>query len=115
MITTTTHTTYRAATHDQAVIRALNSITSKQADTIACIARASGQEWDVQAVDDYDGYRFVLIEDGRHGDEQKSFFVAGTAQCLELFKGEDDSLALIGTFSDMKALEACLAGLLGPQ
>lgn len=115
MTTTSTHTTYRAATHDQATVRALNGITSKQADTIASIARASGQEWDVQTVDDYDGYRFILLETVGHGDEQKSFFVAGTAQRLELFASKDESLALIGTFTDIKALEACLAGLVQPQ
>ena len=108
-----TYPAYDVFTHEQALVPALNGITSKQADTVAAIARASGQEWDVQAADDYDGYRFVLIETAGHGDEQKSFFVAGTAQRLELFESKDERLALIGAFSDMKTLEACLSRLLG--
>ncbi|RYE97255.1 MAG: hypothetical protein EOO77_39375 [Oxalobacteraceae bacterium] len=102
-------------THDLALIPALNSITSHQMDTVADIARASGQEWAVQAGDDYDGYRFILLESVGHDDEQKNFFVAGTAQRLELFEGKEESLALIGTFTDMKALQARLAGLLDRQ
>ncbi len=110
-----TYSAHDFLTHDLALVPALTSITSQQLDTVADIARASGQEWDVQAGDDYDGYRFILLETVGHGDEQKSFFVAGTAQRHELFESKDESLALIGTFSDMRALEACLAGLLGPQ
>lgn len=100
-------------THELTLLPALTSITSQQMDTVADIARASGQEWDVQAVDDYDGYRFILLETVGQGDEQKSFFVAGTAQRLELFESKDESLALIGAFSDMKTLKTCLSGLLG--
>ena len=102
-------------THEQALVPALNGITSKQTETVAAIARASEQDWNVQAGNDYDGYRFILIETAGHGDEQKSFFVAGTAQRLELFKSKDETLALIGTFTDMKTLGICLSGLLGPQ
>ena len=102
-------------THDWTLVRALTSITSKQADTVAAVARASEQSWNVQVGDDYNGYRFILIEAVGHGDEQKSFFIAGTAQHLELLEGKDESLALIGTFTDMKVLETCLSGLLGPQ
>ena len=98
-------------THDAALVRALNSITSNQVDAIIGIARASGQEWDVQAADDYDGYRFVLIETAGHGDEQKSFFVAGTAQRLELFETKDESPALIETFSTMAGLKSQLTRL----
>lgn len=110
-----TYPAYTALICDQALVPALNSITSKQVDTVAEIASASEQDWNVQVGDDYDGYRFVLIETAMRGDEQKSFFVGGTAQHLELFESKDESLALVGTFTDMKALEACLADLVGPQ
>ena len=110
-----TYPAYGALTHEQALVPAFTSITSQQMDTVADVARASGQEWDVQAVDDYDGYRFILLETVRHGDEQKSFFVAGTAQCLELFENKDERLTLIGSFTDMETLKTCLSRLLGFQ
>lgn len=110
-----THLADDLLTHDLALVSALNSITSQQVDAVTDIARTSEQNWDIQAGDDYDGYRFILLETVGHGDEQKNFFVAGTAQRLELFEGKEESLALIGTFTDMEALEARLAGLLGPQ
>ena len=110
-----THLADSTLTHDLTLVPALNSITSRQMDTVAHIARASGQAWDVQAGDDYDGYRFILIERAGHGEEHKSFFIAGTARRLELSEGKDENLALIGTFTDIKTLETCLTGLLGPQ
>lgn len=110
-----TRPAHNVLTDEQALVPALTSITSRQVDAVAEIARASGQDWDVQAVDDYDGYRFILLETAGHGDEQESFFVAGTAQRLELFESNDDSLALIDTFTDIKTLETRLSGLLGPR
>jgi len=102
-------------THGLALVPALTSITSKQVGAITDIACASGQEWDIQTADDYDGYRFILLETVGHGDDRKSLFVAGTAQRLELFEGKDEGLTLIGTFTDMKVLEASLAGLIRLQ
>ena len=110
-----TYPAHDALICDQALVPALNSITSKQADTVAEIARATGQDWDVQAGDDYDGYRFVLIETTTHADEQKSFFIAGTAQCLELFESKNENLALVGTFGDMEALKAQLTSFVGSR
>ena len=112
---TMTNPTHTAVARDEVVVRAFNSITLKQADAVAAIVRASKQEWNVDAGDDYDGYRFVLIETVGHGDEQKSFFVAGTAQRLELFEGKGESLVLIGAFSDMQTLGARLTELICPQ
>ena len=51
-----------AINQDLATIRALSSITSQQADTIAQAVQASGRAWDVQTIDDYDGYLSILIE-----------------------------------------------------
>ena len=101
-----------AFNQDHIVVRALSSITSEQADTIAQIVHASGQFWDVQAVDDYDGYQSILIEPAIRRDEQKALFISGTAQRLELFEAQNDDLALIGTFAGTEMLGARLAGLL---
>ena len=102
------------AAYDQnlVVIRALSSITSEQAGTIAQVVRASAQLWDIQAVDDYDGYLSILIEPFVSGDEQKPLFISGTAQNLELFEAQDDDLTLINAFYGMESLVAQLNGLL---
>lgn len=112
---TMTHPTHSAVTRDQAIVRALNSITSMQAGIITGIAQTSGQDWDVQAVDDYDGYRFILLETTIDSDKQKAFFIAGTAQRLELFETHDNRMALIGTFTDVAGLGVQLTGLVGLQ
>lgn len=101
-----------AFNQDHIVVRALSSITSEQADTIAQIVHASGQSWDVQAVDDYDGYQSLLIEPAISNDEQKALFISGTAQRLELFEAQDDDLALIGIFAGTELLGAQLIKLL---
>lgn len=101
-----------ASNQDQIVVRALSSITAEQADTIALIVHASGQAWDVQTVDDYDGYQSILIEPTIRSDEQKALYISGTAQRLELFEAQDDDLALIGTFAGTETLGARLTGLL---
>ena len=103
---------HAASNQDHIVVRALSSITSEQADTIAQIVHASGQSWDVQAIDDYDGYQSILIEPALRSDEQKALFISGTAKRLELFEAQDDDLAPIGTFTDTEMLEARLVGLL---
>lgn len=112
---TMTHPIQSAVTRDQAIVRAVNSINLEQAGIIAGIAQTSGQDWDLQVVDDYDGYRAILIETTVYGDEQKGFYIAGTAQRLELFETHDDCVALVGTFTDIEALSARLTGLVGPQ
>lgn len=109
------HPTHSAVTRAEVVVRAFNSITAEQVGIIAGIAEISGRVWNVQAIDDYDGYRSILIEALIKGDEQKAFFVAGTVQQLELFQVQNDVMALIGTFSDMQTLQARLTGLVYPQ
>lgn len=112
---TMTHPTHSAVACDQAIVRALNSITLVQAGIITAIARTSGQDWDVQAVDDYDGYRSILMETAIDGGKQKAFFIAGTAQRLELFETIDDCMALIGIFTDIATLKTQLTRLVGLQ
>ena len=104
-----------ACNQDHIVVRALSSITAEQADTIALIVHASGQAWDVLAVDDYDGYCSILIEPTIHSDEQKNFFISGTVQRLELFEAQDDDLALLDTFAGTEMLGARLSRLLDPR
>ncbi len=111
---TTTHP-HQNANQDPVIIRALSSITPKQADTIAQAVHASHQDCEIQIVDDYNGYLSVLIEPSVSRSEQKAFFISGTAQRLELFEAYNDDLALIATFSDVGDLSARLLDLIGQQ
>lgn len=112
---TSTQLSHAACNQDHIVVRALSSITVEQADAIALVVHTSAQDWDVQTVDDYDGYRSILIELTIRSDEQKALFISGTAKRLELFKAQDDDLTLIGTFAGTQVLGARLIQLLGPH
>ena len=100
---------------DPATIRALSSITSQQAETIARAVRAAEPAWEVQFIDDYDGYLSILIAPSVSDDEQKSFFISGSAQRLELFEAIDDSMSLVESFSDVEDLSAQLLSIMAQQ
>lgn len=105
----------RDANVDATVIRALSSITYEQADTIARVVEAVGPGWEVQATDDYDGYRSILIAPNASDDRKNSFFVAGTAERLELFEAYDDDMASLGCFDDTEALSERLIDIIGQK
>ena len=95
------------------IIRALSSITLQQADTITQAVRASGQRWIVETFDDYDGYLSILLEPSVDDDRHPAFFIAGTAQHLELFEAHDDKVLPIASFSEVDQLSARLSSLIG--
>lgn len=91
------------------IIRALSSITIEQAEEITRVVRAAGSAWDAQISDDYNGYLGVLVTPNSDGEtRQRSLFVSGTAQRLELFEMCNDDLAPIGIFGDVDSLTARL-------
>ena len=72
---------HAASNQDHIVVRALSSITSEQADTIAQIVHASsGPSWDIQTVDDYDGYQSILIEPAIRSDGKRALTAADLAR-----------------------------------
>ena len=101
-----------ASSQASVTIRALSSITPEQADTITKAVQASGSAWTVQTTDDYDGYLSILVEPTIHRDEQKSFFIAGTAQLLELFESHDDTLTKLDDFNTVDAISIKLIELI---
>ena len=98
-----------------ATIRALSSITSEQAEIITQAVRATGPGWDVQTADDYDGYLSILIAPDISADKQTSFFVAGTAQRLELFEACDDNMTSLASFNDVEGLSVALLNFITRQ
>lgn len=114
-MTTTVQPSRDIAHQDSIVIRALSSITSQQAESIAQAIQAEYRAWGVQTGDDYDGYLSIIVEPIIHSDKQKSFFVAGTAQHLKLFEVCDDNMMSVATFNDVEELSARLLDLIGQQ
>ncbi len=105
----------RDIANQNATIRALSSITSRQAETIAQAVQTCGTAWDVQVNDDYDGYLSILVEPTDHGNEQKAFFIAGTTHRLELLEAHEDRLIEIANFSDAEAISTKLLELIVQQ
>src|ERR1700712_1528552 len=97
---TSTQLSRDAINQNLATIRALSSITSQQTDTIVQAVQASGRAGDVQTIDDYDGYLSILIESSVSDDEQKTFFVSGAAQHLELSEVDGDNMKFVAIFND---------------
>ena len=100
---------------DSAIIRALSSITSDQVEIIVQAVGATGLGWDVQTTDDYDGYLSILIASTVSAHKETSFFVAGTAQRLELFKAYDDNMTSVASFNDIEGLTVVLLDLIVRQ
>ena len=66
----------------------------------------------MQTTDDYDGYLSILVEPIVQHDEQKSFFISGTAHTLELFESYDDTLTKLDNFNTADAISAKLIELI---
>ena len=105
----------RTQNAESATIRALNSITSAQAEIIVQAICATGPGWDVQTADDYDGYLSILIAPDVSADKQTSFFVAGTVQRLELFEAHDDNMTSLASFNDAEGLSVALLNFIARQ
>jgi len=105
----------RGLNTESATIRALNSITSAQAEIIVQAILAIGPGWNVQTADDYDGYLSILIAPDISADEQASFFVAGTVQRLELFEACDDNMTSLASFNDAEGLSVALLNFIAQQ
>ena len=100
------------ANQDTVTIRALSSITSQQAEIIVSAVHASGLAWVTQTMDDYDGYLSILVAPATYSDNQKSFWISGTNQHLELSMAQDDNLVGIATFNNAKAISSQLLNLI---
>lgn len=101
-----------AANRDLVTIRALSSITSQQAEVISKAVQASGLAWATQTTDDYNGYLSILVEPTINNEGQKSFFISGTTQRLELFEAQDEKLVQLASFTNVEAISAQLLKLI---
>ena len=108
----TSQTIQSASNQDLVTIRTLDSITLDQVKTLAQAIQAGRRAWDVQTIHDYDGYLSILVEPSVRDNAQKSLFISGTAQHLELFEIYDDNMTLVATFNDVGELSTRVLDLL---
>jgi hypothetical protein len=93
-----------------AVIRALRSLTHDHANQIEDAVQASAPEWDVDRIDDYNGYLAVLVSRKDDIDTEPSYLISGTVDRVELAKIRADTLREVGPFKTVEqAIEALVA------
>ena len=84
-----------------ATIRALSSLSRREADAVRATVRAAACSHTVQEHDDYDGYLSLLITPTDAA--RPSFMVAGRAGAVELAELWADEMMTIGTFASIGA------------
>jgi hypothetical protein len=93
-----------------AVIRPLTSLTHEHANQIATAVQAGAPEWEVDRLDDYDGYLGVLVSLKDDIDAQPSYLISGTVERVEVAKLRDDRLREVGEFDTVQqAIEGLIA------
>jgi hypothetical protein len=85
-----------------AVIRALSSLTHDHARQIAEAVQAHAPEWDVDCLDDYNGYLALLVSFRDDMDARPSYLISGTLQHIELAEVQGDISIDIGQFSTVE-------------
>ena len=90
----------------EATIRALSSLTRRDADAVRATARAAARGHTVQEHDDYDGYLSLLVIPAH--ENRPSYMVAGRTGAVDLAELEGDDFAAIGTFPSIGAAMAIL-------
>ena len=92
---------HRFPDHGTAVIRALSSLTRRDADAVREIVRALGGAFGVQEHDDYDGYLSLLLTPAQ--ETAPSFLVSGRVGAIDLAEFDDDDMTPLGTFASIGA------------
>lgn len=105
--TTPTHFLLEQGT---ATVRALRSLTRRDADAVRAAIRASGGEWTVEEHDDYDGYLSLLIAPSHEG---AAYLVAGRTDAVEVAELRGDEMITLGAFPSIGAAAAVLRRALG--
>lgn len=82
-------------------IRALRSLTRRDADAVRYTVRAAATGYTVQEHDDYDGYLSLLVTPA--DDRGTSYLVAGRTGAVDIAQLQDDDMALLGTFPSIGA------------
>lgn len=90
-----------APVSSDANIRALRSLTRRDADAVRSTVRAAATGYTVQEHDDYDGYLSLLISPPN--DSASSYVVAGRTGAVDVAALQNDDMAPLGTFPSIGA------------
>ena len=95
------------------VIPALSSLTHEDADQIAKAVQAGAPDWEVDRVDDYDGYLSVLVSLRNEPDGEPSYLVSrNVQQQIDLSEVQGDMLRELGPFDTLQQATDALIALL---
>lgn len=89
-----------------ATVRALRSLTRRDADAVRATIRVAGGEWTVEEHDDYDGYLSLLIAPARDGGP--AYLIAGRTDAVELAELRGDEMIALGAFPSIGAAATVL-------
>jgi hypothetical protein len=89
-----------------ATVRALRSLSRRDADAVRATIRAAGGEWTVEEHDDYDGYLSLLIAPARDGGP--AYLIAGRTDAVEVAELRSDEMIALGSFPGIGAATAVL-------
>jgi len=96
-----------------ASVRALSSLTRRDADAIRATVRAASCSYAVQEHDDYDGYLSLLLTPA--SDALPSYMVGGRTGAVDLAELQGDDMTALGTFPSIGAAMAVLRPALERQ
>lgn len=82
-------------------IRALSSLTRRDADAVRSTVRAAATDYTVQEHDDYDGYLSLLVTPG--DDTGSCYVVAGRTGAVDVASLQNDDMTSLGTFPSIGA------------
>jgi hypothetical protein len=95
-----------------AMIRALSSLTRDHARQIAEAVQADAPAWEVDCLDDYNGYLAVLVSFKHDMDARPTYLISGTLHGIELAEVQDDISVDIGQFDRIDdVIEALISRL----
>ena len=93
-----------------ATIRALSSLTRRDADAVRATLRMAACSYAAQEHDDYDGYLSLLLTPA--DPARPSYMVGGRTGAVDLAELQDDDMASLGTFPSIGAAMAVLRPIL---
>lgn len=84
-----------------ATVRALSSLTPRDAAAVRATARATGNLYNVQEHDDYDGYLSLLL--APQDETASGFLVSGRTGAIDLAELQGDEMVPLGQFPSIGA------------
>ncbi len=95
------------------LVRALSSLTRRDADAVRATLRAAGSSLAVEEHDDYDGYLSLLLTAA--DPNGPSYLVSGRTGAVELAELRGDDMVIIGCFAGIGPAMLTLRAVLGAR